>query len=219
MDPAFASAHPSASCISDPNAALGLQHDVEATPKGPGIPLNADNPFAVRDEAELLIDATDAMGRCHDQGALGLANAPQGGLEIVDVTDVGDPVEIGMTSHIGESHTVNIDPKRPHIAYSSTSDLVTVSEDTDDIDGDGNTTELIRENQDAGDSDRFDLDGFEVVDLSSCMGFPASASLGEQAGGLQARGLPLPLPDREDGARPHDQGRRVRLPRARGLPR
>jgi hypothetical protein len=125
VDPRYVSAHPSASCLSDPQAALGLQHDVEATPKGNAI-LNAANPRAVRTDAQLLIDATDHRGRCHDQGTLGLQNAPRGGLEIVDITNVLDPVEIGLTSHIGESHTVNIDPKRPHIAYSVTSDAVGV---------------------------------------------------------------------------------------------
>ena len=28
-----------------------------------------------------------------------------------------NPVEIALTSHTGEAHTVNVDPKRPHIAY------------------------------------------------------------------------------------------------------
>ena len=57
----------------------------------------------------------------------GSQEAPQGGLEIVDVTNPANPVEIGFTSHIGEAHTVNIDPKRPHIAYAVTSDAVTVN--------------------------------------------------------------------------------------------
>ena len=168
LRPRFIASHPSASCISNPEAALGLQHDVEATPKGRSL-LGARNPYAVRGGAQLLIDATDAAGRCHDQGLLGLAEAPQGGLELVDVTDVAHPVEIGLTSHIGEAHTVNVDPKRPHIAYSVTSDAVTVNPDTGR-----------RENEDPDDSDRFDLDGFEVVDLSSCMYFPANTSVTEK---------------------------------------
>ncbi len=179
VDPSFVTGHPSATCVSNPEAALGLQHDVEATPKGEAI-LNARNPFADRRDAQLLIDATDAPGRCHDQGLLGIENAPQGGLEIVDITDPSDPVEIGLTSHIGEAHTVNIDPKRPHIAYAVTSDAIGISEDETDIDGDGNTTELIRENEDPDDSDRFDLDGFEVVDLSSCMDFPAGRTVAQK---------------------------------------
>jgi hypothetical protein len=176
VDPHYASSAPTASCISDPSHALGLQHDSEAAPKGDVI-FNSANPFAVRSDAQLVIDATDAPGRCHDQGVLGVEGVPQGGLELIDVTDVYHPVEIGLTSHIGESHTVNVDPKRPHIAYAVTSDAVTRSPDTDDIDGDGNTEDLVRQNENPNSSDRFDLDGFEVVDYSSCMNFPVGTSI------------------------------------------
>jgi hypothetical protein len=175
VHPQYVSSAPTASCVSDPSQSLGLQHDSEAAPKGDVI-FNSANPFAVRSDAQLVIDATDAPGRCHDQGALGLVGVPQGGLELIDVTDVQEPVEIGLTSHIGESHTVNVDPKRPHIAYVITSDAVTRSADAADIDGDGNTEELVRQNENPSSSDRFDLDGFEVVDYSSCMNFPATAS-------------------------------------------
>jgi hypothetical protein len=156
--------HPSATCISNPEAALGLQHDAEAAPKG-NVILNATNPHAVRTDAQLIIDATDAQGRCHDQGVLGLQQAPRGGLELVDVTDIANPVEIGLTSHIGEAHTVNVDPKRPHIAYASTSDSINVNEDGQ------------RQNEVADSSDAYDLDGFEVVDFSSCMNFPAGTTV------------------------------------------
>jgi hypothetical protein len=179
--PSFVSSHPSAACLSDPNAALGLQHDVEATPKG-DVLLNTANPFADRRDAQLLIDATDANGRCHDQGFLGLNDVPQGGLEIVDITDVAAPVEIALTSHIGESHTVNIDPKRPHIAFSVTSDSVPVAENSEG--------ELVRQNEamtvtdeegnESPNPNRFRLDGFEVVDLSSCMDFPDGTTAEEK---------------------------------------
>ena len=165
VSPSFVSSHPSASCLSDPSLALSLQHDVEATPKGDAI-LNTANPAASREDAQLLVDATDAPGRCHDQGDLGgLAGAPQGGLEIIDITDPANPVEIGFTSHIGEAHTVNVDPKRPHIAYASTSDSVSANEDG------------TLQNTDPEDSDRFNLDGFEIVDMSSCMNFPEGTSI------------------------------------------
>ena len=156
----FVSSAPTASCLSDPSASLGLQHDVEATPKGNTI-LNTDVLTASRRDTQLLVDASDAPGRCHDQGDFGLVGAPLGGLEIIDVTDPADPQTIGMTSHIGEAHTVNIDPKRPHIAYAVTSDGVGVDD------------EGKRENEEDG----FELDGFEVVDLSSCMNFPVGATL------------------------------------------
>jgi hypothetical protein len=163
VQPKYVSNQPSAECASQPDQALGLQHDVEATPKGGAI-LNTDVPSAVRSDTQLLVDATDNPGRCHDQGVAGIVGAPQGGLELVDVTNIADPVEIGLTSHIGESHTVNVDPKRPHIAYSVTSDAVSVSGGR-------------RENEIPGDNDRRDLDGFEVVDMSSCMYFPAGTTV------------------------------------------
>ncbi len=163
VKPKFVGSQPSASCLSNPSAALGLQHDVEASPKGGAI-LNTFNPSAAPGEAQVIIDATDAEGRCHDQGLGGLQAAPPGGLEIIDVTDPAAPHEIGMTSHIGESHTVNVDPKRPHIAYSVTSDSVRV-------------TDGKRDNEDPASSQRFNLDGFEVVDFSSCLDFPGGTAL------------------------------------------
>jgi hypothetical protein len=184
--PKFTAGHPSATCLSDPSATLGLQHDVEATPKPAGVPLNATNPSAALGTAQLIIDATDAEGRCHDQTGFGLdPSSPQGGLEIVDVTDPSKPDEIGLVRHIGEAHTVNIDPKRPHIAYAVTSDSVTRSADANDLDGDGDTAEPIRQNEDPASSERFDLDGFEVVDLSSCMNFPAGTSIDEKRAACQ----------------------------------
>ncbi len=176
VSPSFVSAAPTASCITDASASTGLQHDIEAAPKG-DVLINTTNPFADRSDTQVLVDATDNPGRCHDQGVFGLpGTAPQGGLEIIDITDVANPVEIGLTSHIGESHTVNVDPKRPHIAYSVTSDLVSQVADTNDFDGDGDEAEMIRENDDPARAGRIDLDGFEVVDMSSCMNFPAGTS-------------------------------------------
>ncbi|MGH3072815.1 MAG: hypothetical protein ACRDNB_11180, partial [Gaiellaceae bacterium] len=158
--PRFVASHPSASCISDPSAALGLQHDVEATPKGNAI-LNVENPDAVRTDAQLLLDATDQRGRCHDQGTAGISGAPRGGLELVDITNILAPVEIGLTSHIGESHTVNVDPRRPHIAYAVTSDRVAV-----DAQG--------RRANETGTGRA--LDGFEVIDLRTCLEAPLMSS-------------------------------------------
>ncbi|MGI9018881.1 MAG: hypothetical protein ACR2HR_17555 [Euzebya sp.] len=180
ISPEFVASFPSASCLTDASGATGLQHDVEATPKG-NVPLNTDwGDLAVREDTQLIIDATDARGRCHDNGStgIGVIDAPRGGLELIDVTDVTDPTEIALISHIGESHTVNVDPSRPHIVYSVTSDSVTVNTDTDDCDGDSDTTELIRTNECSG----FGLDGFEVVDISSCMNFPDGATTDQKRG-------------------------------------
>ena len=168
VDPRILSNHPSASCAPG-TGVTGLQHDVEATPKG--VPAPGDVLYnttstaaaAVKADTQLLIDATDASGRCHDNGLLG-QQAPRGGLEFIDVANrdqsqegsVSRPDEIALTSHIGESHTVNVDPKRPHIAYSVTSDSVAVDE------------EGMRANETSGTA----LDGFEVVDFRSCLEAP-----------------------------------------------
>ncbi|HEX2086289.1 MAG TPA: hypothetical protein VHF89_11450, partial [Solirubrobacteraceae bacterium] len=166
--PRFVSQAPTASCVANEAAALGLQHDAEASPKGGQI-LNSFNPYAHPGDAQVVVDATDAQGRCHDQMRFGGVTQvgfrdKQGGLEIIDVTNPSEPREIGLTSHVGESHTVNIDPKRPHIAYSVTSDSTGVSDDG------------IRANE-AEDSTSFALDGFELVDMSSCMNFAENTSV------------------------------------------
>jgi hypothetical protein len=162
--PMFVSAHGSAACLSDPTQATGLQHDIEAAPKG-NVILNTSWPFSVRKDAQILVDTSDNPGRCHDQGIGGVLGRPQGGLEIIDITDINHPIEIGLTSHIVEAHTVNVDPKRPWIAYAVTSDAITVNADGQ------------RNNEVPASGDRLDLDGFEVVDMSSCMNFPMGTTL------------------------------------------
>ena len=170
--PSYVSAHPSATCLSNPAAATALQHDVEATPKGDA-PLNVENPYADRRDAQLLIDATDAAGRCHDQGVLGLSGAPAGGLEIIDITDIENPVEIGLISNLGESHTTNVDPKRPHIVYSVTSDGVGV--DANDTPNDFSDDQRVNETDGS-----IELDGFEIANISSCMDLPEGLSVEEK---------------------------------------
>jgi hypothetical protein len=160
VSPRLVGNHPSAACASATTSATGLQHDVEATPKG-GTLLNDRESFARGGDAELLIDATDASGRCHDNGTLGASGAPAGGLEIIDVTDPSRPVELALIRATGNAHTVNVDPKRPHIAFIVTQDGV-------GVDGNGK-----RSNETSGNG----LDGFEIVDLSSCMGFPEGTSV------------------------------------------
>ncbi len=167
--------HPSAECPSNPAAALGLQHDVEATPKG-DVLFNTRVKGAVRRKAQLLLDATDAEGRCHDNGEAGLVGAPQGGIEIIDISNIQDPVEIGLTSHIGEAHTVNVDPRRPHIVYVVSSDAVSINNN----DTPNKLSDDYRENRVEGDNDAADLDGFEIMDISSCMNFPDGTTVEEK---------------------------------------
>src|SRR3712207_6068435 len=171
VKPSYVSAHPSAACPGIFTSATGLQHDVEATPKGDAF-VQQRNPYIAKGDAQLLIDSTDATGRCHDNGALGAANAPKGGLEIIDVTDVNQPKEIGLISHLGNAHTVNVDPKRPHIAFDVTQDGVTVCPN-----GKRNNEEPCPSNDPRPQQPSDALDGFEVIDMSSCMNFPAGTTL------------------------------------------
>ena len=159
VKPAYVTGHPSASCVTTTTAATGLQHDVEATPKGDALPQQI-NPYIAKGDAQLLVESTDGTGRCHDQGAFG-QNAPNGGLEIIDITDPTAPKELALTVHTGQAHTVNVDPKRPHIAFDVTQDNVTINPDGS------------RSNDTAGNA----LDGFEIVDMSSCMNFPAGTPI------------------------------------------
>jgi hypothetical protein len=179
VKPSYVSAHPSATCPGVFSSATALQHDVEATPKGDAFQ-QQPNLHVARGDVQLLVDATDGTGRCHDNGAAGIPGVseagqqitpppPQGGLELIDVTDVKAPKEIALISHIGNAHTVNVDPKRPHIAFDITQDGVTACPDgrrSNEVacaDGTPSTSNA--------------LDGFEVIDMSSCMNFPAGTTV------------------------------------------
>ena len=166
----YLSGHPSATCPGIATGVTGLQHDAEAAPKGNAL-VQFPNPYVDTRPTQIVLDATDAPGRCHDQGDLGIG-APQGGLEIIDVTDPAKPTEIGLTAHVGQAHTVNVDPKRPHIAFVSSSDFVNYN------------AEGVRANDEhpapppppAPPGVNNSMDGIEVVDMSTCMNFPAGAT-------------------------------------------
>src|SRR5688500_15352919 len=167
VDPHYVTGHPSATCPGVATGVTGLQHDAEAAPKGDAL-VQFPNPYVDTGDTQVVLDATDATGRCHDQGTLAVSGTTQGGLEIIDVTDPAAPIEIGLTSHVGQAHTVNVDPKRPHIAFVSSSDSVNYDE------------EGVRANDEhpegppPGTSNA--MDGIEVVDMSSCMNFPEGAN-------------------------------------------
>ncbi|HEX8205491.1 MAG TPA: hypothetical protein VF587_05475 [Solirubrobacteraceae bacterium] len=176
VEPELISGHPSAACPAVFTSATGLQHDVEATPKGDAF-LQQPNPFVAKGDAQLLVDSTDGSGRCHDNADAGTPSnvsgvpipgktaVPNGGLELIDITDVANPKEIALISHIGNAHTVNVDPKRPHIAFDITQDGVTYDPETG-----------LRNNEVDGSTSNA-LDGFEVIDMSSCMNFAKGTSI------------------------------------------
>ena len=179
VEPTYVTGHPSATCPKATSSATGLQHDPEAAPKGNAL-VQFPNPFVDTSDTQVVVDATDATGRCHDQGVLGAAQAPPGGLEIIDVTDPTAPTEIGLTSHTGMAHTVNIDPKRPHIAFVSSSDAIGMT------DSGARSNEVLPCAHPQPDpqvpcaqpgTPSASMDGIEVVDLSSCMNFLPGTAL------------------------------------------
>ena len=172
VDPQFVFGHPSATCPGIATGVTGLQHDAEAAPKGNAF-LQFPNPYVDTRDTQIVLDATDAPGRCHDQGDLGIG-APQGGLEIIDVSDPTAPTEIGLTSHVGQAHTVNVDPKRPHIAFVSSSDFVNYDEEG--VRANDEHPKPPPEGTATPGAVTNSMDGIEVVDLSSCMNFPEGAT-------------------------------------------
>jgi putative cell wall-binding protein len=95
--------HGSAHCTpGDPAGTLGLQHDQSTVP-----PV----------DPEILLDTTDATGRCHDQ--------PSGGIEIIDISGLGEEGfevrEIHLTRFASTTHTLTRDDTYPWLIYSNNS--------------------------------------------------------------------------------------------------
>ena len=203
---------PTASCVANEAAALGLQHDVEASPKGRRAPEHLQPVRASRGDAQIIIDATDAAGPLPRPGAfggVGLRSAcPRQAGRPGDHRRhrPGEPAEIGLTSHIGEAHTVN---STPSARTSPTRSPPTARA----VDDEGKRGQRDR-------AARRALDGFEVVDLSSCMNFPAghvdrprsARAAGRRSSATASRRVAM-------SRGPHDKGVDLRLPRARGLSR
>jgi putative cell wall-binding protein len=102
LRPRLRADHGSAACLQPATGATSLQHDSFATPV---------------DDPELLIDTTDAAGRCHDSDG--------GGIELIDISGLDDPTfeprEVHLLRFNATTHTATRDPKRPHIIYSNNS--------------------------------------------------------------------------------------------------
>jgi hypothetical protein len=95
-----------------------------------------ENDIAMTPDGKIAILGMDDSGRCHDP--------IDGGLELVDISDVHNPRSLHLTRNVGYAHSVTIDPKHPWIAYIS--------------------------NSDSGSKDATANDFVELVDFSSCTG-------------------------------------------------
>lgn len=82
---------------------------------GPLTPLGGfENDLAMTNDGTIAILGMDDTGRCHD---------PQdGGLEFVDLSDITKPRTLHLLRNVGMAHGVTVDPVRPWLAYTSTSD-------------------------------------------------------------------------------------------------
>jgi len=104
VEPTWVADHGSAHCAPANTSITGLQHDSQVATRGP---------------VSLLMDTTDASGRCHDPDG--------GGIEIIDVSGIEDPAfeprEVHLVRFAGFSHTHTVDTDRPWIVYNSSSDF------------------------------------------------------------------------------------------------
>ena len=156
-----------------PRRGLGLQHDVEATPKGDAI-LNTDEPrrgphrHAAADRRHRRARPLPRPGRPRPRRA-----RRSGGLEIIDITDSAKPD--GDRAHEPHRRGAHGQHRPEAAAHRLLGDLRHRR---------ASTRTASAPNEVPGAADRFDLDGFEVVDLSSCMNFPAGTS------STEARALP-----------------------------
>jgi hypothetical protein len=73
-----------------------------------------ENDVSVTPDGMIAAIGADAPGRCHDP--------VYGGVELVDLSDLLHPRTLALTRNVGFSHSVGIDPKRPWLAYVSTTD-------------------------------------------------------------------------------------------------
>ena len=115
VNPTWVTDHPSASCAtSNPSGTLGLQHDAAAVGAFRKTSRPTSIPGVAVLDTQLIIDTTDATGRCHDSGG--------GGMEFIDISNLTQPKEIHLTRHFGTTHTLTVDATRPYIVYNSSSE-------------------------------------------------------------------------------------------------
>ncbi|MGH2739687.1 MAG: hypothetical protein ACRDH6_04290 [Actinomycetota bacterium] len=120
VNPTWVADHGSAACPPANASVTGLQHDQAFLGTISKKMLKRIEKVPARSlvvTPEVMLDATDATGRCHDPVG--------GGIELVDISELTDPAfeprEIHLVRHAGTSHTVTVDDARPWIYYNNTS--------------------------------------------------------------------------------------------------
>lgn len=73
-----------------------------------------ENDQSVTPDGRFAVIGADSDGRCHDPR--------EGGMELVDLTDLENPRTLHLTRNVGEAHSITIDPSRPWLVWLSTSD-------------------------------------------------------------------------------------------------
>ena len=165
------SSHGSASCLSNAADATGLQHDVEATPKGNAI-LNADVTAPRARTPSCCWMPPTLPGAATTRARSASSGVPQGGLEIIDVTDIKKPGRDRL--HKPHRRGAHGERGSAPAAHRLRIDL-------------GQRRRERRRRAQQRDGHSLNLDGFEMVDLSSCMNFPAGTTVAGQARPLPAR--------------------------------
>ena len=164
VKPKYVGAQPSASCLSNPSAALGLQHDAEASPKGGDDPQHLQPLGRAGGGADRSSTPPTPTAAATTRASPASRRRPHGGLEIVDVTNPADPKrDRPHEPHRRGAHGQHR-PQAPahrlrrHLRQRQRHRTASATTRT------------------RPSSQRFNLDGFEVVDMSSCMNFPAGTS-------------------------------------------
>ena len=73
-----------------------------------------ENDISFAPDGRWVVIGTDSTGRCHDPAG--------GGMELVDLSDVTNPKVVHLVRNVGYAHSITLDPKRPWLAYMSSSD-------------------------------------------------------------------------------------------------
>ena len=171
---------------------LGLQHDVEATPKGDALAQHRRTPSRSRRHPAPDRRHRRARAAATTRASSASSRRPQGGLEIIDVTNPRTRSRSGSPATRARrtpSTSTRSGPTSP------------TSRPPTRVDRQRRTARARTRTRPAPSAST--STAFEVVDLSSLHELPGGHDRRREARRVPARGLPLPLSDDRDVARPH----------------